>query len=87
MEGILAAVLGLGFVAVSPFVPGLRPYAKKLVIGILAAASAAATAAAVTGEHWKDLVAEARAERDAAEEANASAAEPEMIKIAAPKAQ
>ena len=87
MEGILAVVFGFGIVAVSPFVPGLRPIAKKVVAGSLAAAAAAATAAAVTGEHWKDLVAEARAERDAAEEANASAAEPEMIKIAAPKAQ
>ena len=84
MEGILAAVLGLGFVAVSPFVPGLRPYAKKLVIGSLAAASAAATAAAVTGEHWKDLVAEARAERDAAEQAKAIAAEPETTTIHKP---
>ena len=31
MEGLLAVVLGVGVVAVSPFVPGLRPAAKKAV--------------------------------------------------------
>ena len=31
MEGILAVVFGVGIVAVSPFVPGLRPIAKKVV--------------------------------------------------------
>ena len=46
MEGILAVVFGLGIVAVSPFVPGLRLIAKKAVAASLAAAAAATTAAA-----------------------------------------
>lgn len=83
MEAILAAVVGLGVVAVSPFVPGLRPVAKKVIEGGMAVASATVTAAAVATEQWKDLVAEAQAERDAAAEARALASEAESITIPA----
>ena len=75
MEEALAIVVGVGVVALCPFVPGLRPLAKKFVAGGLAAASTVATAAAVASEEWKDLVAEAQAERDAAAEAKAGEAE------------
>ena len=70
MEQAFAVVLGLGAVAVSPFVPGLRPVARKVV----------------AGEHWKDLVAEARAEREAAAAARETAAEldAETITISKP---
>ena len=67
MEEALAVTLGLGAIAVSPFIPGVRPVARKAIASGLAAAWDAVTrAAAVAGEHWKDLVAEARAEREAA---------------------
>ncbi len=78
----LAAVVGLGVVAVSPFVPGLRPIAKTVIAGGMAVASTAATAVAVAGEQWKDLVAEAQAERSAAAEAKAE--EIETITIPKP---
>jgi hypothetical protein len=86
MEQAFAVVLGLGAVAVSPFVPGLRPVARKVVAGGLAAADAVTSAAAVAGEHWKDLVAEARAEREAAAAARETAAEldAETITISKP---
>ncbi len=60
----LAVVVGLGLVAVSPFVPGLRPVAKKLVVGGLVVAAVTKNAITATGEQWMDLVAEARAERN-----------------------
>lgn len=66
MEGVLIGVLGLGILAVSPFVPGLRQVARKLVSVSLTVASTASSAAAVTGEQWKDLIAEAREERSEA---------------------
>ena len=40
MEEAFAVVLGLGAVAVSPFVPGLRPLARKVIAGGLGAADA-----------------------------------------------
>lgn len=83
MEGIFAAVIGLGIVAVSPFVPGLRPVAKKAVVVGMAAASSTAALAATAGEQWKDLVTEAQAERDAALEKKVAATEPETITISA----
>ena len=61
---VVAIAVGLGLVAVSPFVPGLRPVAKSLVAGGLAVATATKSAATVAGEQWGDLVAEARAERE-----------------------
>lgn len=72
---VLAILVGLGVVAVSPFVPGLRPAAKSVVAGGIAVAASVATAAAVAGEQWKDLVAEAQAERDAVAEAKANVVE------------
>lgn len=60
----LAVVIGLGLVVVSPFVPGLRPVAKKLVVGGLAVATVTKSAITATGEQWMDLVTEARAERN-----------------------
>jgi len=86
MEEAFAVVLGLGAVAVAPFVPGLRPIARKVVAGGLGAADAVSSAAAVAGEHWQDLVAGARAERAAAAAARDTAAElhAETITIAEP---
>ena len=86
MEHLLAIVLGfgLGVIALSPFVPGLRPIARRIVVGGLAAASTVATAVAAAGDHWKELIAEAQAERDAAAEAKANAAEAETITISLP---
>ena len=40
---VVAIAVGLGLVAVSPFVPGLRPVAKSLVAGGLAVAATAKT--------------------------------------------
>ena len=72
---VVAIAVGLGLVAVSPFVPGLRPVAKSLVAGGLAVAAATKSAATTAGEQWGDLVAEARAEREAEEKAKAAVAE------------
>lgn len=72
---VLAIVLGVGAVAVSPFVPGLRPAAKTIVAGGLAVGATLASAVAVAGEQWRDLVAEAQAERDAVAEAKANITE------------
>ncbi len=72
---VLAIILGLGAVAVSPFVPGLRPVAKTVVAGGIAVGATLATAVAVAGEQWKDLVAEAQAERAAVAEAKANVTE------------
>ncbi|MCW5853681.1 MAG: hypothetical protein KIT87_26680 [Anaerolineae bacterium] len=83
MEAIAAAVVGLGIVAVSPFVPGLRQVAKKTVVVGMAAASSTAALAATAGEQWKDLVNEAKAEREADQTAKVAATEPETITITA----
>ena len=72
---VIAIVVGLGVIAVSPFVPGLRPAAKSVIAGGLAVAASTASAAAIAGEQWKDLVAEAQAERSAVAEAKASVVE------------
>ncbi len=79
---IFAAVVGIGIVAVAPFVPALRPAAKKVVVVGMAAASSTAAVAATANEGWKDLVAEAQAERDTTAEQKASG-EPEVITIPA----
>jgi len=81
MEEALAVTLGLGAVAVSPFVPGVRPFARRVVAGGLAAADAVTRAVAVAGEHWTDLVAEARAERAAAAAAKAARVDPDAETI------
>lgn len=71
----LAVLAGVAVVAASPLVPGLRPTAKKVIAGGLAVVEATKTAAAVAGENWMDLVAEAKAERAAEAEARANAVE------------
>ena len=71
----LAIAIGVGLVAVSPFVPGLRPVAKALVAGSLAVAASTKTAVSTVGEQWADVVAEAKAERSVEEEAKAAVAE------------
>ncbi len=83
METIAAAVIGLGVVALSPFVPGLRQVAKKTVVLGMAAASSTAALAATAGEQWKDLIDEAKAEREADEAKAAATTEPETITISA----
>ena len=72
---VLAIAIGFGLVAVSPFVPGLRPVAKALVAGSLAVAASTKTAVSTVGEQWADVVAEAKAERSVEEEAKAAVAE------------
>lgn len=79
MEGVLIGVLGLGILAVSPFVPGLRQVARKLVSVSLAVASTTTAAAAVTGEQWKDLIAEAQADRNEANQMRALPASPKAL--------
>jgi hypothetical protein len=71
----LTIAIGVGLVAVSPFVPGLRPVAKALVAGSLAVAASTKTAVSTVGEQWADVVAEAKAERSVEEEAKAAVAE------------
>jgi len=72
---VFAALFGVGVVAVSPFVPALRPVAKAVVAGGLAVTDKAKTAVAITGEHWLDIVAEAQVERAAEAQARANAVE------------
>ena len=87
MQEILAIVIGfiLGVIVLSPFVPGLRPIAKTVVVAFIAALATVASGVAVALEHWKDLIAEARAERNAAAEAAAEADEAETITISLPE--
>ncbi|MEZ4768281.1 MAG: DUF5132 domain-containing protein [Caldilineales bacterium] len=79
----LAVLAGVAVVAAAPLVPALRPTAKKVVAGGVAVVDKTKTAAAVAGEQWMDLVAEARAERMA--EAEARAAAVETIEITLPE--
>ena len=77
----LAVLAGVAIVAASPLVPGLRPTAKKVVAGGLAVVGKTKTVAAIAGEQWMDLVAEAKAERVAEAEARANAVETIEITI------
>ena len=77
----LAVLAGIAIVAASPLVPGLRPTAKKVVAGGLAVVDKTKTVAAIAGEQWMDLVAEAKAERVAEAEARANAVETIEITI------
>ena len=77
----LAVIAGVAIVAASPLVPGLRPTAKKVVAGGLAVVDKTKTVAAIAGEQWMDLVAEAKAERVAEAEARANAVETIEITI------
>lgn len=79
----LAVLAGVVVVAASPLVPGLRPTAKKVVASGVAVVDKTKTVAAVAGEQWMDLVAEAKAERTA--EAEARAAAVETIEITIPE--
>lgn len=79
----LAILAGIGVVAAAPLVPALRPTAKKVVAGGLVVADRTRAIVAVAGEQWADLVAEAKAERDA--EAEARAAAVETIEITIPE--
>lgn len=53
-------VIGAVAVAVAPRVPGLREAAKAAVRGGMKVVDTSRTAAANAGEHWADLVAEAK---------------------------
>ncbi len=77
----LAVIAGAAIVAASPLVPQLRPTAKKVVAGGLAVFEATKTVAAVAGENWMDLLAEAKAERTAEAEARAAAVETIEINV------
>ena len=79
----LAIIAGVAVVAAAPLVPGLRPTAKKVVAGGVAVVDKTKAVAAVAGEQWMDLVAEAKAERVA--EAEARAAAVETIEITLPE--
>ena len=59
----LALLVGVGVVAISPIVPGLRPVAKAAVAGGIVVVDKTKEIAVTAGEQWMDLVAEARAER------------------------
>lgn len=88
MEGLLLGVLAVGIVAVSPFVPGLRTIARKALVASMAAGASTIKVAAVASEQWKDLVAEAQAERDAQEQATGAspaAIEAETIRVPLPQ--
>src|SRR5262245_53398723 len=87
MQLFLAVLIGfgLGVVVLSPFVPGLRPIVRAVLMGGLAAVSAAAAAAGVLAGHWKELLVEARAERKAAAAEKAAAAAAETITIPFPQ--
>ena len=78
---VLAALFGVGVVAVSPLVPALRPVAKSVIVGGLAVTDAVRTNAAIAGEHWMDLVAEAQAERAAEAEARSNVMETITIEM------
>jgi hypothetical protein len=86
MEVLLAIVLGfcLGIIAVSPYVPGLRPLLRKVIAGLFAVASLAAVAGAAAFARWREVIAEARTEREAEAEAR-TAAEAETITISLPE--
>jgi hypothetical protein len=62
---VVALLVGVGVVALSPVIPALRPAAKAAVAGGIAVADKTKEMVAVTGENWMDLVAEAQAERAA----------------------
>ena len=55
-------VVGAAVVAVAPRVPGLRHAAKAAVRGGMRAVDVGRDAATTAGEHWADLVAEAKSE-------------------------
>lgn len=80
---IFAFIIGAGaaIVAASPVIPGLRPAAKAIIVGGLAVTDMAKTAAASASEQWQDLVAEARAEREAEAAARAGTAETISIQM------
>lgn len=70
----LAALLGAGIVAASPFVPVLRPVAKAAVKGGLAVSEAAVGAATIVGQQVDSVVSKAKAN---AEGESAAGADPE----------
>lgn len=80
---VFAVLAGVAIVAVSPLFPALRPAAKKVVAGGLIVVDKTRTAAAIAGEQWMDLVAEAKAERAAEAEARANAVETIEINVPA----
>ncbi|MEL7156036.1 MAG: DUF5132 domain-containing protein [Actinomycetota bacterium] len=55
-------VVGAAVIAVAPRVPGLRNAAKVAVKGGMKAVDTGRDAAVTAGEHWADLVAEAKAD-------------------------
>jgi hypothetical protein len=87
MQLFLAVLIGfgLGVVVLSPFVPGLRPIVRAVLMGGLAAAAAALAAAGALARHWKELLVEARTEREAAAAEQAAAAAAETITIPFPQ--
>lgn len=54
-------IVGAVVVAVAPRIPGLRQTAKAAVKGGMRVADTGRDAAVTAGEHWADLVAEAKA--------------------------
>jgi predicted flap endonuclease-1-like 5' DNA nuclease len=68
---VLAALIGAGVVAVSPFVPVLRPIAKTAVKGALAVSDAVVGTVTLVSQQVNELVAESKAELDAAAAAEA----------------
>ncbi len=79
MEELVAILIGGGIVALMPFVPALRPVVKTAVKGGLVVADKTKGATNKVGQQWRDVVNEAKAERQAgvqAEQPVSSAVEP-----------
>jgi predicted flap endonuclease-1-like 5' DNA nuclease len=82
---ILAALIGAGVVAVSPFVPRLRPVAKTAVKGVLAVSDAVVGTTAYVSHQMQELIAESKAEMaaeaDTAVVASSAEAQAENIPV------
>ena len=77
---VLAALIGAGIVAASPFVPVLRPVAKAAVKGGLAVTEAAVGVASAVGHQVNEAVSKVKADAEAAEtdaEVEADATQPD----------
>ena len=65
---VLGALIGVGVIAISPLVPGLRPVAKTAIKGGMAVVDMSKGAAAVAVHQWGQVVAEASAEAEEIEQ-------------------
>jgi hypothetical protein len=73
MMEVLGIIIGIGVIAIAPTVPVLRDAAKTVAKGGIVIAEKSKEVLSVTSEHWADLIAEAQAEREAAQDRAAAA--------------